>query len=125
MHEMVLKAGFFAWGALGQGNASVEGTEPVTYGPHWGATGDAAAALSTTFVSGAALEGGIRQRPGRRGRFVAVPGPRSVPRGSLLRNTAVPPIRVDPADGTVTLDGRVLAVDPVSEVPLNRRYLLA
>ena len=123
--ELVLKAGFFAWGALGQGNASVEGTEPVTFGPHWGATGDAAAALSTTFVSGAALEGGIRQRLGSRRRFVAVHGTRSVTRGSLVRNTAVPPIQVDPADGTVTLEGRVLAVDPVSEVPLNRRYLLA
>jgi hypothetical protein len=36
-----------------------------------------------------------------------------------------PRILVDHADGTVTLEGRVLAVDPVSEVPLNRRYLLA
>ena len=43
----------------------------------------------------------------------------------LVRNTAVPPIRVDPADGAVTLEGRILPVDPVSEVPLNRRYLLA
>jgi urease alpha subunit len=33
-------------------------------------------------------------------------------------------VQVDSGDGTVTLDGRVLAVDPVSEVPLNRRYLL-
>jgi urease subunit alpha len=97
----------------------------VTLGRHWGATGDAAAALSTTFVSGASLEGGIRQRLGSRRRFVAVHDTRSVARGSLVRNTAVPPIRVDPADGTVTLEGRVLAVDPVSEVPLNRRYLLA
>jgi urease subunit alpha len=56
---------------------------------------------------------------------VAVHGTRSVTRGSLVRNTSVPPIRVDPADGTVTLEGRILAVDPVSEVPLNRRYLLA
>ncbi len=28
--ELILKAGAFAWGALGQGNASVEGAEPVT-----------------------------------------------------------------------------------------------
>ena len=56
---------------------------------------------------------------------MAVHGTRSVTRGSLVCNTAVPPIRVDPADGTVTLEGRILAVGPVSEVPLNRRYLLA
>ena len=33
-------------------------------------------------------------------------------------------IDVDVRDGTVTLDGRPLAVDPVAEVPLSRRYLL-
>jgi urease alpha subunit len=55
---------------------------------------------------------------------VAVRGTRAALRGSLVRNTAVPPIQVDPIDGTVTLDGRILAVDPVSEVPLSRRYLL-
>jgi urease alpha subunit len=31
---------------------------------------------------------------------------------------------VDRHDGTVTLDGRLVAVNPVSEVPLSRRYLL-
>jgi urease subunit alpha len=122
--EVVLKAGQFAWGALGQGNASVEQVEPVRYGSHWGGLGEAAPALSTTFVSRAALESGIRERLGSRRRFAAVRGTRSARRGSLVHNTSVLPVEVDPADGTVTLDGRVLAVDPVSEVPLNRRYLL-
>jgi urease alpha subunit len=31
---------------------------------------------------------------------------------------------VDPADGTVSLGGRILRTEPVSEVPLSRRYLL-
>jgi hypothetical protein len=52
-------------------------------------------------------------------------GTRSATIGSPVRNTAGPPMQVDPADATVTLEGRVLAVDLVSEVPLNRRYLLA
>jgi urease alpha subunit len=54
-----------------------------------------------------------------------VAGTCAATRGSLLQNTAVLPIEVDPADGTVTLEGRVLGVDPVSEVRLSRRYLLA
>jgi urease subunit alpha len=122
--ELVLKAGQFAWGALGEGNASVEGSEPTRYGPHWGGLGSAPPALSTTFVSEAALEAGIRERLGSRRRFVAVAGTRSVRRASLERNTAVPAIEVDPTDGTVRLDGEVLAVDPVDDVPLSRRYLL-
>jgi urease alpha subunit len=36
----------------------------------------------------------------------------------------VPAIEVSPTDGTVTLDGRVLATEPVGDIPLNRRYLL-
>jgi urease alpha subunit len=56
---------------------------------------------------------------------VAVRETRSVIRESLVHNTSVVPIRVDPGDGTVTLEGQVLAVDPVAEVPLNRRYLLS
>ena len=123
--ELVLKAGHFAWGALGQGNATVEGTEPVRYGGHWGALGDAAPALSTTFVSSAALEAGIQERLRSRRRFVAVRGTRTVSRGSLVHNTAVLPIQVDPGDGTVTLGNKVLAADPMVEVPLSRRYILS
>ena len=122
--ELVLKAGHFAWGAIGEGNATVEGTEPSRYGPHWGALGAAPPALSTTFVSKAALEGGIKDRIGSRRRFVPVEDTRSVRRDTLARNRAVPPIEVDPRDGTVTLDGRVLAVEPVRDVPLGRKYVL-
>ena len=122
--ELILKAGHFAWGAIGEGNATVEGTEPRRYGPHWGALGDAPPALSTTFVSKAALEGGIKRHIESRRRFVAVENTRSVRRDTLARNRVVPPIEVDPHDGTVTLDGRVLAVEPISDTPLNRKYVL-
>ncbi len=123
--ELVLKAGAFAWGALGQGNASVEAVQPVRQGPHWGGTGRAAASISTTFVSRMALEGGIRERLGSRRRFVAVRGTRGLGRDALVANRATAAIEVDPGDGTVTLGGRVLASEPVTEVPLSRRYLLA
>ena len=91
----------FRLGGIGEGNATVEGTEPRRYGPHWGALGAAPPALSTTFVSKAALEGGIKGRIGSRRRFVAVEQTRSVRRDTLARNHAVPLIEVDPHDGTV------------------------
>lgn len=122
--ELVLKAGHFAWGPLGEGNASVEGAEPVVMAPHWAAMGSAPGVVATTFVSGAALEAGLRERIASRRRFVAVHGTRAVRRSSLLSNTVVAPIRIDPRDGTVTLDGYGLACDPAVEVPLNARYLL-
>jgi urease subunit alpha len=123
--ELVIKGGAFAWGAIGEGNATIEGAMPVLHGPHWGATGRAGASIATTFVSRVALEGGIRERLGSRRRFVAVEGTRGLTRDSFVANRALPAVEVDRRDGTVTLEGRVLASDPVTEVPLSRRYLLA
>ena len=123
--ELVLKAGHFAWGPLGEGNASVEGAEPRRYGPHWGGHGLAPASLAVTFVSAAALEAGIARRLGSSRRFAAVAGTRLVRRADLVAGRACPQIAVDAGDGTVRLGGRVLAAPPVAEVPLSRRYLLA
>jgi len=122
---MVIKGGVVAWSAIGEGNASAHGAEPTRYGRDWGATGDAPAAVSTTFVSKAALEDGIGRVLGTRRRLVAVEGTRSVLRGHLARNPWTPRIEVSPSDGAVTLDGRALRCEPVREVPLSRRYLLA
>jgi len=121
---LVLKSGHFAWGPLGEGNASVEGAEPVIVGPHWAATGAAPASVATTFVSRAGFESGLRERLGSRRRFVPIAGTRDVRRASLLANTAVLPIRIDLGDGTVRLDSRVLATPPTDDVPLSSRYLL-
>ena len=66
---MVIKGGVVAWSAMGEGNASVHGAEPTRYGPDWGGTGEAAARLSTTFVSRAALDAGIGDALGTRRRW--------------------------------------------------------
>jgi urease subunit alpha len=123
--ELVLKSGAFAWGVLGEGNATVERVEPLRYGAHWGALGRAAASVSTTFVSRAALEAGFAQRSGTRRRIVAVEGTRGLTRRDLVANREVPEVVVNPRDGSVSVNGRVLAAEPVAEVPLSRRYLLA
>ena len=122
---MVFKGGVVAWTAIGEGNASVHGSEPTRYGSDWGGTGLTPARVSTTFVSAAAIDAGIARTIGTRRRLVAVRGTRAIRREGLARNRTVPPIEVSAADGTVTLDGRVLRTDPVSEVRLSRRYLLA
>jgi urease subunit alpha len=121
---LVVKGGHVAWGPLGDGNASLEGAEPTRYRPHWGAVGGAPAANAVTFVSDPALAAGLPARLGSRRRFVAVRGCRGLTRASLAHNRATAPIEIDPHDGTVTLGGRLVAVDPVREVPLSRRYLL-
>jgi urease subunit alpha len=123
--ELVIKGGVFAWGAIGEGNATIDRAQPVRQGRHWGGTGRAGRSIATTFVSRAALDAGIRERLGSGRRFVAVSGTRHVGRDAFIANRAGPPIEVDRRDGAVSLDGRVLATEPLAEVPLSRRYLLA
>jgi urease subunit alpha len=122
---MVIKGGVVAWSAIGEGNASAHGAQPTRYGADWGGVGRAAAAVSTTFVSQAALDDGIERVLGTGRRLVAVRGTRTILRGNLARNPWTPRIEVSPGDGTVTLRGRVLRSEPVSEVTMSRRYLLA
>ena len=55
---------------------------------------------------------------------MAVAGTRGLTRTSLALNRATAPIDVDVTDGRVTLAGRALEVEPVRDVPLNRRYWL-
>ena len=121
----VMKGGVAAWGPIGEGNASVHGAEPTRFGPDWGATGEAVAALATTFVSRAAFDDGIAATLATRRRVAVAHGMRNLRRADLVANTLVLPIDVSPVNGTVTLDGRVLAAEPVSDVPLNRRYFLS
>src|SRR5262249_3723613 len=120
----VMKGGAIAWGPIGEGNASVHGAEPTRFGADWGSTGDAAPALSTTFVSKAAEESGVARHLGTRRRVVGIGGTRGLRRSDLVANVTVPPIEVSRTDGTVTLEGRPLGAEPVADVPLNRRYFL-
>ena len=124
--EAVFKAGHLAWAPLGDGNATVEGAEPTRYGADWGGSGPAAASLSLTFVSErAAADPAILRRLSAGGRtVVAVRGTRGLRRGDFVRNRVTAPIEIDPVEGRVTLSGRPLEVEPVAELPLNRRYWL-
>jgi urease subunit alpha len=121
----VVKGGVVAWGPVGEGNASVHAAEPTRYGADWGATGRAPSSVASTFVSAASLDAGLDVRLGTARRLVPVRGTRTVRRADLVAGTAVPSVDVSTQNGTVRLDGRVLAAEPVDRVPLNRTYLLS
>jgi urease subunit alpha len=122
--ETVLKSGWWAWGAFGEGNASVERAQPVRYGPHLGGSQSAAAALSLAFVSARAAEKGTLPGLGLGRRTSLAHGMRDLSRDRLAANRSAVPVQVD-ADGTVRSGNRVLAVDPVATLPLNRRFRLS
>ena len=122
--EVVIKGGYVAWGALGEGNASIPQSEPVLYGPHWGGSGVAAASLSANFVSAAAEAGDFRRQVGGGRRALAVTGTRQVGKRHMLYNQANPRIEIDPRTVEIRIDGQPLPPLPDDDLPLNRRYFL-
>ena len=122
--EWVFKGGFPAWGPLGDGNASLERAEPTRYRSDWGGTSGAAPLLAATFVARDMDHGPLRRRLATRRTLIPARGVRNLTRADLWANRAAAPVDIDVRTGEVSLAGRRLAVDPVTEVPLSRRYLL-
>ncbi len=121
--ELVLKSGYPAWAPLGEGNATVERAEPTRYRPEWGGSAAAAARLGVTFGAPSAVSG-LRARSVAGRDVLPIGATRGLTRDDLWLNRAAAPVEVDPTDGAVTLDGRPMAIEPVDEVPLSRRYFL-
>jgi urease subunit alpha len=122
--EVVFKSGYPAWGSYGEGNATVEWAEPRRMRPGWGGRGLAPAVTSLTFVSGTLDTAEFARRLGSRRTFLPVRHTRGLTRDDLLLNKATAAVDVDPLGGTVSLAGRVLAVEPAIDLPLNRRHFL-
>jgi urease subunit alpha len=122
--ELVIKGGVVAWGALGEGNASIPGSEPTLYTAHWGGSGLAAASLSVNFVSAAAAAGDFRRTVRSRRQPLAVTGTRQVGKRHMLYNAATPRIEIDPRTVEIRIDGAPLPPLPDGDLPLNRRYFL-
>ena len=122
--EVVFKSGYPAWGSYGEGNATVEWSEPRRFVAGWGGRGLAPAPVSVTFVSGSLDAAAFAKRLGSRRAYMPVRLTRGLSRSDLQLNRATAAIEVDPVDGTVTLEGRVLAVAPSTDLPLNRAHFL-
>lgn len=121
--EMVVKGGFLAWGAMGDGNASVERAQPVTIGSLFGGEGATPGDISLRFVAKAALE--ARPTIDWHGRPEGIRGAREVRKTDMVRNGSRPEVAVDPQTLEVRVDGAPVRSAPAAEVALNRRYLLS
>lgn len=120
--QLVMKAGFAVWGPLGSGSASTRIGEPVTHGGFWGAEGAAPSRLATVFTSRAGQPAVCDLWPGPAS---CVGGCRDISKRSLIRNGATPHVEINATDRTVHVDGALVQLEPVSELPLNRAYFLS
>ncbi|WP_035805284.1 urease subunit alpha [Kitasatospora mediocidica] len=126
--QLVLKAGFPAYGVVGDPNASTDRCEPLVLGPQFGAHGATAADLSVAFVSQAAAEASYLDRAGdqlpTRRRRVGVRGTRGIGPRDMVRNARTGEVKVEAATGLVSLDGSPIRSEPAESVSLSRLYFL-
>jgi urease subunit alpha len=121
---MVIKGGMIALAKMGDPNASIPTTEPVFYRPMFAAHGRAKYSTSVTFVSRAAMDGGIKNRLGLQRLVLPVSGCRKIGKADMRHNNATPKITVDPETYEVRADGALLRCDPAKKLPLAQLYSL-
>lgn len=122
--SVVLKGGFIAAAAMGDPNASIPTPQPVHYRPMFGAFGGALAAGSLSFVSRAALDGGVGERYGLAKRLAVVQGNRTITKSGMVHNRYLPAMEIDPQTYEVRADGQLLTCEPASSLPMTQRYFL-
>ncbi len=123
--DLVIKGGVIACAPMGDPNASIPTPQPVHYRPMFGAYGRARTGSSLTFVSGAAVEGGLARKLKVAKRLVAVENTRGgIGKKSMVHNGATPVITVDPETYAVTADGVLLVCEPAEWLPMAQRYFL-
>ncbi|MCD4536053.1 urease subunit alpha [Nocardioides sp. cx-169] len=117
--DVVMKSGALVWGALGDPNASIPTPQPVLMRP---TLVDDGSPHAVTFVSPAALEDGLADRLGLRRRLVAVRPTREVTKASMVNNSALPRIDIDPETFAIDVDGERVVPSPAQELPLAQLY---
>ena len=122
--QIVIKAGEVVWAAMGDGNGSHIGTEPVIHRPMWGSFGRAIRELGVTFVSSLAIEAETEKKLGVDKRFVQIGNVRALGKRDMLHNDVMPDVTVDPQTFEVYADGKLLSCKPATEVPLAQKFLL-
>ena len=122
--DIVIKGGMIALSKMGDANASIPTTEPVTYRHMFAAHGLARSASCLTFMSKAAIARGIPGELGLARTVVPVKDCRTIGKADMRLNDRAPRIEVDPETYVVTVDGDRVTSEPAVELPLAQRYNL-
>ena len=122
--DLVMLGGTIAAAAMGDPNASIPTPQPVHYRPMFGSFGKSVGQGSVTFVSQAAAGNGLRERLGVSKALVGVSNTRTIGKASMIHNTLMPNITIDPETYEVRIDGMLITCEPASVLPMAQRYFL-
>lgn len=123
--DMILIGGTIAAAPMGDPNASIPTPQPVHYRPMFGAFGKSVTNSSVVFTSKVASESDLAERLGVEKQLVAVENTRGgISKSSMILNSALPNVEVDPETYEVRADGELLTCEPASVLPMAQRYFL-
>lgn len=123
--KLVIKGGLISWALMGDPNASLPTPQPVSYRPMFGALGSALPKTRVSFVSRASYEDGIVDRYDLTSRVMPVYGTRTITKSSMVRNSCLPEIEVNPETFAVKVNGAHATVEPAPSVPLGQLYFFS
>ena len=123
--KMVIKGGMISWALMGDPNASLPTPQPVVYRPMFGAMGSALPKTRVTFTSRAGYEDGIVDRYQLTSRVEPVYGTRTITKSSMVRNSALPTIEVNPETFAVTVDGAHATIEPAQRIALAQLHFFS
>jgi urease subunit alpha len=122
--DLVIKGGAIAMALMGDPNASIPTPQPVHARPMFGVIGRALIENCISFVSAAALDGGIGHSLKLQRKLLPVANTRAIGKRTMIHNNATPKIEVDPETYEVRADGRLLTCEPATHLPMTQRYFL-
>lgn len=122
--DIIIKNGMIIGAKMGDANASIPTTQPITYRHMFGVHGKAKYDTCITFVSKAAFDDNIKERFGLKKVVLPVENCRNIGKKDMKLNDATPQITVDPETYEVKADGEILSCEPVKELPLAQLYNL-
>jgi urease subunit alpha len=122
--KMIIKGGMIAYSLMGDPNASIPTTEPITYRPMFGALGSAKYFTSFTFTSKLALDKGLERKVSTKKKLVPVRNCRKIGKKDMVHNNLTPKIEIDPETYEVKVDGKIATVKPADKLALARLYNL-
>ena len=122
--DIVIKGGMIIASKMGDANASIPTTQPVSYRHMFAAHGKAKYSTCLTFVSKAAMDKNVKEQYGLEKTVCPVKNCRDIGKKDMKYNDLTPEITVDPETYVVKVDGKHVTSEPAKKLPLAQLYNL-
>ena len=123
--EMICLGGIISSAQMGDPNASIPTPQPVHSRNMFGAFGNSLCKNSVTFVSAASIKKNIKEKYEVDKELIPVNNTRNgISKESMINNSFLPEIDVDPETYEVKANGEKLLCEPATELPMAQRYFM-